>query len=252
MVKQHCLDIDVFACEQEWTNICTCGELPENTLSLYQDPKHFCGGQYFINHFFSDNDLLEKLKVENSLMEMCSGPGYIGYFLAHKFNLQQAIFVDINPEVEEGHTKTKDMFDFSVQFHLSNALNDYTGPKVDLIMAAPPHVVTEEHYNDVAQLLPEWFPEEEQGKLILLDEGFQFHKDFCRDAHKFLNDNGKIAFCFFNEIGISRDDLQNAFPNNGSDYTFEFITHPEWDEDGYLENEDDPHKAAFVLIATRK
>ena len=85
-----------------------------------------------------------------------------------------------------------------------------------------------------------------------MDEGFQFHIDFCRDAHKFLNDNGKIAFCFFNEIGISSDDLKGAFPNGDNNYTFEHIRHPEWDEDGYLENEDDPHKAAFVLIATRK
>ena len=108
MVKLHCLDVDKFNCDIEWTNVCTCEDISEDSLSLYHDPKHFGGGQYFIDHFFNESDILEKLKVDNSIMEMCSGPGYMGYYLATKLNLNKAIFVDINDEVREGHTKSKD------------------------------------------------------------------------------------------------------------------------------------------------
>ena len=211
-------------------------------LSIDHEPQHNGGGPFFIEHFLSKDYILDKLTPTDNVMEMCSGPGFMGYYLAYKFNLEKAIFVDINPQVAESHNINKTKVDFDVEFYESSAFDSYIGDKVDLIVLNPPHLVNEEDFLKAAKEVPGWFPtatkeQEKQSRLILLDTDFAFHKSFCKNVYNYLTPLGQIAF-FENEKYIPHKRLEQHL---GDNFKFEFIQTPETKLEGY-----------YLLLATRK
>ena len=192
---------------------------------------HQGGGQLFIQKFLSDPDIRALLTPTNTIMEMCCGYGGMGYYLANKFNLEKAIFIDIDPEVEEGIESNKSLVNFDTEFYLSSAFKSYYGSKVDLIVLNPPHVTTEEEYLRCQENSPEYFPIEydKRLRLILLDEDFKFHTDFCRDVSNFLTDKGQIVF-FENEVFIPHQRIKDLL---GTEYTYKFIQNRKLDEPEY-------------------
>ena len=212
-MKKICLEPDYLGCKFE-INLA-------NSL-------HEGGGQLFIQKFLSDPDIRDLLTPTSTIMEMCCGYGGIGYYLAYKFNLEKAIFIDIDPEVEEGIELNKNLVKFDTEFHLSSAFNSYYGPKVDLIVLNPPHVTTEEEYIKCQENLPDYFSIEndKRSRLILLDKHFKFHTNFCRDVSNFLNDKGQVVF-FENERYISHQRIKDTL---GKEYTYKFIQNKKLDE----------------------
>jgi methylase of polypeptide subunit release factors len=175
-------------------------------------------------------------------MEMCSGPGFMGYYLATKLGLSEAYFLDINPEVKNSYATNRKRVNFTVKYSTSNCFKSYTGPKVDLIVLNPPHLVKEEEFQECAEAVPSWFPidtpeRERQSRLILLDEDFKFHEEFCSKVYDKLTSNGQIAF-LENEKFIPHIRLQEHL---GENFDYEFIQYPDTRIEGY-----------YLLIATKK
>jgi len=224
-MKKICIEPDYLGCKFE--------------INL-ADGMHQGGGQLFIQKFLSDPDIRALLTPTSSIMEMCCGYGGMGYYLANKFNLEKAVFIDIDPEVEEGINSNKSLVKFNTEFHLSSAFNNYFGSKVDLIVLNPPHVTTEEDYLKCQENSPEYFPIEydKRSRLILLDQDFKFHKDFCRNASNFLTDKGQIAF-FENETFIPHQRIVEELGHD--EYSYQFIQKIEPGDIEY-----------YLLIATKK
>ena len=211
-------------------------------LSISHEPQHNGGGPFFISNFLSKPEILEKFNATDSVMEMCSGPGFMGYYLAYKLGLTDAYFLDINPEVKNSYYVNRKRVDFNVKFTTTDGFSSYTGPKVDLIVLNPPHLVEEEDFLDCTRNIPSWFPidtpeKERQSRLILLDEDFRFHTDFCAKVYSKLTSNGQIAF-LENEKYIPHSRLQEHL---GDNFDYEFIQYPDTRIEGY-----------YLLIATKK
>lgn len=211
-------------------------------ISINHEPQHNGGGPLFIEQFLSKPNILKKFTAKKNVMEMCSGPGFMGYFLAHQLKLQDAYFVDINPQVEECYSINKERVDFNVHFTLSDGFSSYTGPNVDLIVLNPPHLVKEEDFQYFTKAVPAWFPidtaeKEKQSRLIVLDEGFKFHTEFCNQVYDKLNTNGQIAFL---EHGgyIPHTRLQKHL---GDKFHYELV-----------KSTDSNAKHFYLLIATKK
>ena len=211
-------------------------------LSLNHEGRHNGGGPFFIEKFLSKPGVLDKFNATTSVMEMCSGPGFMGYYLAYKLNLKNAYFLDINPEVSDSYKVNKKRVDFKVSFKESDGFKAYKGPKVNLIVLNPPHLVEEKHFQDIANTVPGWFPtgtpeQERQSRLILLDEDFKFHTHFCNEAYDRLTKNGQIAF-LENEKFIPHKRLEEHL---GDRFSYEFIQFQDTLDEGY-----------YLLIATKK
>ena len=211
-------------------------------LSISHKPQHNGGGPFFIENFLSQPGILEKFNATDSVMEMCSGPGFMGFYLAEKLNLKNAYFLDINSEVKNSYIENRKRVKFKVTYNTSDCFRSYRGPKVDLIVLNPPHLVEEEDFQDCATNIPAWFPidtpeRERQSRLILLDEDFKFHTEFCSKVYDKLTDNGQIAF-LENEKYIPHSRIKQSL---GDKFDYEFIQFTETREEGY-----------YLLIATKK
>ncbi len=210
-------------------------------LSLSHEGRHNGGGPFFIEKFLSKPGILDKFNATTSVMEMCSGPGFMGYYLAHKLNLKNAYFLDINPDVTDCYKENKKRVDFKVSFKASDGFKAYKGPKVNLIVLNPPHVVEEKQFQNISNTVPAWFPtdtpeQEKQSRLILLDKDFKFHTHFCSEAYDRLTKNGQIAF-LENEKFIPHKRLEEHL---GDRFSYEFIQFQDTLDEGY-----------YLLIATK-
>jgi len=183
--------------------------------------RHDGGGSMFVEQMLSQPYIKDKLRVPSgNVMEMCSGPGFMGFYLHWQFNLEKAFFVDYNPAVREGLEKTMQYNGVDGAFFESFALESYTGDNVDLIILNPPHVTKEEEYIKIKEDNPDWYIEDIQARRILLDEGFKFHKSFCSSVSDILNSGGKIGF-IENPSFIPADMIKDEL---GDEFKFETIT----------------------------
>jgi len=211
-------------------------------LSISHQPQHNGGGPFFIENFLSQPGVLEKFNATDSVMEMCSGPGFMGFYLAEKLNLNNAYFLDINSQVKNSYIENRKRVKFKVSYSTSDCFKSYRGPKVDLIVLNPPHLVKEDDFLDCAKNIPGWFPtdtpeKELQSRLILLDEDFKFHTEFCSKVYDKLTTKGQIAF-LENEKYIPHSRLKESL---GDKFDYEFIQFTETRQEGY-----------YLLIATKK
>ena len=156
-------------------------QLLGNEKGIHYLPHHDGGGRYYIENTLKNLDFPKF----NSIMEMCSGPGFMGYYLMDRFNLNEVHLVDINCDVEETIKLTNDENNWNGIFHFSNGLKDYNGPKVDFIISNPPHCKNREEFNECTN-------GDINQENILLDENLKFHKNFLHDLDKALNDNGYL------------------------------------------------------------
>ena len=157
--------------------------------------KHNGGGPLFIDYIFSKKEFLEEHKDCKTALEVCSGPGFIGFYLYKYLNLDFINFVDINGEVEESVNKTIQHNNVNGKFFTSDALDDYTGGKVDLIVMNPPFFTTEEEFNKHIEICGIDNKESiERSRLITLDKNFKFHSKLVDKCLDILTDNGRIVF----------------------------------------------------------
>ena len=132
----------------------------------------------------------------DSIMEMCSGPGFMGFFLGMKYGVQDIHLVDIHPPCLQSIQETNKQNNLNAKFYLSDTYDNYDGPMVDFICSNPPHLVEKP---ETLRQYTDYDPR------IWVDKDWHFHKKFFKDLHKYLKVGGHLLlmenkFAFGNEM----------------------------------------------------
>lgn len=168
-----------------------------NNHSIFYD-KHLDGGgsTFGINALKSEN---VKKHIKGNTLEMCSGPGFMGYFCFINNYSSNITFCDINQENQKYIDKTSNYNGFggNIKFIESNVFDGFTDDVVfETIISNPPHFKTPR---------PNGYRSEHE-KLISLDENMEFHKKFFKDVKKFINKDSSIILVE-NCDGVTADDI---------------------------------------------
>ena len=174
------------------------------------------GGGPFYNKF--NKSLLSEYKNVKAL-EICSGPGFIGYDLLSNGIASNVDFADNNPEVKKyielTNSKNNINYDGTItNFYLSNSLENIPAFQYDIIIGNPPHLKTEEQYKILEDdgFVDKTWPEKklEYERRILLDKDFSFHKKFFSEVDKYIRVNGSVVL-YENADFITPDELIDMY-----------------------------------------
>jgi len=210
--KVYCLDKGIQSCK----------------FPVYYHPMHIGGGPLFIDKIFSKPRFLQRHKECKSVLEVCSGPGFIGWYLYNKLKMSSINFLDIHAPVEKDLIKTGKFNNIDFHFSCSDGFKNYSGPKVDLIVMNPPFYVTEESFQNHV----DWFKlnnsQIEHDRRITYDEGGKLHDNFIENFEKHLTPNGRIVFL---EDGrhFDRKLLENRITHLESEFEQFYINDKEGD-----------------------
>lgn len=172
--KEYCVKKSIFDCE----------------FKVYYNPDHDGGGPLFIDHIFSKKEFLNNNNNVKKILELCSGPGFIGWYLFHHLEAETVSFSDLNQEVSEGIKLTNKKNNYNFKFYHSDGFNDYNGGKVDLIVCNPPFFDKEEQL----EAFVNWYQidNKELARFIALDKDFNLHKRIIQEYDQYLNEGGKF------------------------------------------------------------
>lgn len=154
----------------------------ENGIIYYDDDIDGGGTTFGINALKHDN---VKLSIKSgNILEMCSGPGFMGFYLALVGKAKNLYLSDINPIHKKYINKTAEKNEIkNVHFIQSNAFRYFDkNIKFDTIVINPPHYSTPRLNGYKNQ----------NEEFICLDEDMKLHKEFLKNAKYFLNDGGVI------------------------------------------------------------
>ena len=172
------------------------------------------GGGPFYNKF-NRQILLEYKEVD--ALEICSGPGFIGYDLLESGIASHVDLSDKNPAVEEYINKTNSISGHRTRFYQSDALDSVPLYEYSVIIGNPPHLQTEEQYKlleDDGFVDPSWPKERlEYERRILLDKDFSFHKKFFSKVDEYIKIGGSIVL-YENADFIKPEELINLASNS--------------------------------------
>jgi len=188
-----------------------------NNIKISYEPHLDGGGTTFgINALDSEN--VKKFIKKGKVMEMCSGPGFMGFHLLGQGYCDELYLVDINQENLKHINETIRLNNLSnVKFIESNGFNDLVGePNIDVIISNPPHFKT---------LRPEGYRFNNE-KLLSLDEDMNFHKEFFKNVRKHLNKDGVIILVE-NCDGVTEEDIRDLTKD---DFEIEYV---EYDDYGW-------------------
>ena len=167
-------------------------------LSVFYEKRFDGGGTTFGFNAITKSNIIDKIQDQGDVLEICSGPGFIGYTLLKYNKANRLVLSDINPEVRDGIETTNRFNNLKVEFIQSDCFDSMEGSnKFDTIVSNPPHFKTER---------PNGYRSSEE-KLISLDYDMQFHKKFFESAHRYLNPNGKIVL-IENCDGVTEEDIR--------------------------------------------
>ena len=167
-------------------------------LSVFYEKRFDGGGTTFGFNSITKSNIIDKIQDQGDVLEICSGPGFIGYTLLKYNKANRLVLSDINPEVRDGIETTNRFNNLKVEFIQSDCFDSMEDSnKFDTIVSNPPHFKTER---------PNGYRSSEE-KLISLDYDMQFHKKFFESAHKFLNPNGKVVL-IENCDGVTEEDIR--------------------------------------------
>jgi hypothetical protein len=169
-----------------------------NNIKISYEPHLDGGGTTFgINALNSEN--VKKFIKKGRVMEMCSGPGFMGFHLLGQGYCDELYLIDINSENLKHINETIRLNNLNnVKFIESNGFNELVGePNIDVIISNPPHFKT---------LRPEGYRFDNE-KLLSLDEDMNFHKEFFKNVKKHLNKDGVIILVE-NTEGVTEEDIR--------------------------------------------
>lgn len=169
-----------------------------NNIKISYEPHLDGGGTTFgINALDSEN--VKKFIKKGRVMEMCSGPGFMGFHLLGQGYCNELYLIDVNSENLKHINETIRLNNLNnVKFIESNGFNKLVGePNIDVIISNPPHFKT---------LRPEGYRFDNE-KLLSLDEDMNFHKEFFKNVKKHLNKDGVIILVE-NTEGVTEEDIR--------------------------------------------
>jgi methylase of polypeptide subunit release factors len=167
-------------------------------LSVFYEKRFDGGGTTFGFNAITKSDIINKIQDQGNVLEICSGPGFIGYTLLKYNKANRLVLSDINAEVRDGIETTNRFNNLKVEFIQSDCFDSMEDSnKFDTIVSNPPHFKTER---------PNGYRSSEE-KLISLDYDMQFHKKFFESAHRYLTPNGKIVL-IENCDGVTEEDVR--------------------------------------------
>ena len=179
MIRKYCVKKDTMGCD----------------FYVYYKGNHNGGGPLFIKYIFGTDNFLEEHKDCKSVLELCSGPGFIGWYLYKNLEMESAHFLDIHKPVGDDIKITCEENNEELNFYHSDGFKSYDGPKVDLIVMNPPFFYTEEQFEHHKKHMG--LTDEEKiktSKRIILDLDFKLHQNMIENFEKHLTDNGRIVF----------------------------------------------------------
>lgn len=217
-----------------WLKYCVDKRPLDCDFSVYYKLENDGGGPIFIKNIYSKKHFLDKHKDCKSLLEVCSGPGFVGWYLFRKLQMDEVHFLDIHEPVKEDLKMTADKNSTDLNFYLSDGFKNYNGPKVDLIVCNSPFMNTEKHYSDFAlKMNISGDKRIKNDKRLYLDKGLELHKNLLENFNKFLTDKGRIVFLQDKQYA-SRERLEKFnFTYSESDY-FEFKVPNKPNYDNYI------------------
>ena len=154
----------------------------------------------------------------NSIMEMCSGPGFMGFHIAMKYEIKDIHLIDIYEPNRECIEETNKQNNLDAKFYVSDAFDNYDGPKVDFICSNPPHFPHKPKHTN-------------HNPRILVDEDYSFHKKFFRDLDKYLNVGGYL-FLLENINYVSPDFIYSLCDRLELQHQQFFRNGRKWNNDG--------------------
>lgn len=167
-------------------------------LSVFYEKRFDGGGTTFGFNAITKSNIIDKIQDQGDVLEICSGPGFIGYTLLKYNKVNRLVLSDINPEVRDGIETTNRFNNLKVEFIQSDCFDSMEDSnKFDTIVSNPPHFKTER---------PNGYRSSEE-KLISLDYDMQFHKKFFESVHNYLKPNGKIIL-IENCDGVTEEDIR--------------------------------------------
>ena len=171
------------------------------------------GGGPFYNKF---NKLILSEYFGVDALEICSGPGFIGYDLLESGIASHVDLADKNPAVEKYIKITNEKSGHRTRFYESDALDSVPEYEYSLIIGNPPHLQTEEQYKlleDDGFVDSSWPKEKlEYERKILLDQDFSFHTKFFSKVDNYLKVGGSIVL-YENADFIKPEELINLASN---------------------------------------
>ena len=167
-------------------------------LSVFYEKRFDGGGTTFGFNAITKSNIIDKIQDQGDVLEICSGPGFIGYTLLKYNKANRLVLSDINSDVRDLIETTNRFNNLKVEFIQSDCFDSMEDSnKFDTIVSNPPHFKTER---------PNGYRSSEE-KLISLDYDMQFHKKFFELAHRYLKPNGKIVL-IENCDGVTEEDIR--------------------------------------------
>jgi len=174
-------------------------------ITVYYDERLDGGGTVFgVNALKSEK--IKSFFKSGEVMEMCSGPGFMGFYL-NNINLCENLYlVDINEENKNNILTTINKNNLNnISYIQSNCFDNVTEKlknNLDMIVSNPPHFKTQR---------PDGYKSDTQ-KLISLDEDMMFHIKFFKQSLQFIKEDG-IIILVENSEGVTELDIRNITKN---------------------------------------
>jgi methylase of polypeptide subunit release factors len=190
-------------------------EFKINNTTVYYS-QHLDGGGTTIGVNSLNGDQVRKFLKRGNVLEMCSGPGFMGFFMKENGYSDNLILSDINVENITYINQTIEKNQLSnVEFLESDCFDSFKeGILFDTIVSNPPHFKTHR---------PGGYRSEHE-KLLSLDEDTQFHKRFFKDVTKYLKDDGVIILVE-NCEGVTEEDIRGMVDGN---LTVEYVEYDDY------------------------
>ena len=156
--------------------------LLENGRIFYRE-EHDGGGSIFGINSLKDKRVLNNIKKGN-ILEMCSGPGFMGFYLNFLGYCDYLVLSDINNEHNQAISETIEYNKLTnTKFIQSDNFESFDNNMLfDTIIMNPPHYASERDGGYVSI-------EEE---LICMDKDLKFQKAFFKNVKKYLKKDGVI------------------------------------------------------------
>lgn len=203
----------------------------ECDFTLYYKQENDGCGALFWDAVYNHEEFLNNHRNCKSILEICSGPGFIGWGIAQTLGIKEVHFLDIHEPVNVDLAKTAKFNKVDYNFHLSDGFKSYKGPKVDLIVVSPPFFTKIEEFEHFKTNEATLRTEEqvEHHKRRWLDLDMNLHRNVLNNFSKHLNKNGRIVILADKEY-IDKDMLDAEAKNykRSTYHEFSVKEKPNW------------------------